>query len=80
MKTIAKINGKEIKTDGELLQTQCESLPYLNYVQLDEITSIAVLEECLGMIEEYKYHIDDMIDNIKERISDIESENDDEEE
>jgi hypothetical protein len=77
---IAKIDGKNIHSEEEMLQTLCNKLPFMNYVELDGITSVEVLQECLGMIEEYKYHIDDMIYNIKDRIDEIEYETDEDDE
>jgi len=80
MKTISIIDGKKIKSEEELLKKLCGKLIYFNYVELDNISSVDVLQECVDEIEEYRYHIDGIIDSINERILDIQYEDDDDDE
>ncbi len=75
---IATIRGKAIYTNEEFLISIVDSFPSTEYVEVNEIDSISVLEESLGSIEDYFYQIESLIDSIKERITDLEVETEEE--
>jgi hypothetical protein len=75
---IATIRGKAIYTNEELLISIIDSFPNTEYVDVNEIDSISVLEESLGSMEYYYYQIESLIDSIKERITDLEVETEEE--
>jgi hypothetical protein len=72
-KPIATINGVDIKTDAELLNLFAEELPYTEYIEVDNIDDVSDLEYSKSLIDEYIYHLQDLVEHLNNRIEEIEN-------
>jgi hypothetical protein len=70
---IATINGVDIKTDAELLNLFAEELPYTKYIEVDNIDDVSDLEYSKSLIDEYIYHLQDLVEHLNNRIEEIEN-------
>ena len=76
---LSKYDGKEIYSESELLQKICDKLIYgfgTEYVDVDEINEVSILENCYGELEYHLEKISTLMDSIENRLSEIDGDED----
>jgi hypothetical protein len=68
---IATINGVDIKTHSELLNLFAENLPYPQYIEVDNIDDESSLEYSKEIIEDFIYHLQNLVEDIQNRIEEL---------
>ncbi len=74
---LCKYDGREIYSETELLQNICDKLTYgfgTEYVNVDEIEDISILEQCYGNLEYSLERISTLMDSVGERLSELSEE------
>jgi hypothetical protein len=71
---LCKFDGREIYSESELLQKICDKLMYgigTEYVNVDEIEDISILEQCYGDLEYSLEKISTLMDSVGDRLSEL---------